>query len=70
MSFQIKSNQIKSIIAILSDGQFDFFFFFGGGVIFSGYLSPPGRLKALKADGLNGMNFSEVTLKYPGGNVS
>ena len=44
-------------------------FFLGGGVIFSGYLSPPGRLKALKADGLNGMNFSEVTLKYPGGNV-
>ena len=67
MSFQIKSNQIKSIIAILSDGQLDFFFL--GGVIFSGYLSPPGRLKALKADGLNGMNFSEVTLKYPEGNV-
>ena len=30
----------------------------GGGVIFSGYISPPGRLKAAKADGLNEMNFS------------
>ena len=50
----------------MSDGQFDLG---GGGVIFSGYLSPPGRLKAAKADELNVMNFSEVTLKYPRSNV-